>query len=165
MPISDPSSVITDDLLNTFRDAWMNSIQSDPRTDDPERVADRAGLEAVAAEMAGPWRTAQAIDSEVIVEATRLLNYALHLRMHGERAPGGNETWAQFDRECEHFLRAIRPNSAPACGYRPAHLAHEFVNVANDERDFDEEAWCYGVPEPAAAVTAPDVTEGGAGRG
>ena len=38
-------------------------------------------------------------------EAVRLLEYALHLRQHGERAPGGNETWAQFDRDAEAFLR------------------------------------------------------------
>jgi hypothetical protein len=37
--------------------------------------------------------------------ATGLLEYALHLRMHGERAPGGDETWAEFDQRCEHFLR------------------------------------------------------------
>jgi hypothetical protein len=39
-------------------------------------------------------------------EARRLLEYALHLRMHGERAPGGNETWAEFDRRCEAYLRS-----------------------------------------------------------
>jgi hypothetical protein len=39
-------------------------------------------------------------------EARRLLEYALHLRMHGERAPGGNETWAEFDQRCEAYLRA-----------------------------------------------------------
>jgi hypothetical protein len=38
-------------------------------------------------------------------EAVALLMYALHLRMHGERAPGGHETWAEFDRRCEDFLR------------------------------------------------------------
>jgi len=42
-------------------------------------------------------------------EALRLLRLALHLRMHGERAPGGDETWAQFDRECEAFLREAEP--------------------------------------------------------
>jgi hypothetical protein len=39
-------------------------------------------------------------------EADRLVAYALHLRMHGERAPGGNETWRQFDRDAEAYLRA-----------------------------------------------------------
>jgi Tfp pilus assembly protein PilV len=34
-----------------------------------------------------------------------LLGYAFHLRQHGERAPGGNETWNRFDRDAEAFLR------------------------------------------------------------
>ena len=37
--------------------------------------------------------------------AIRLLEAALHLRMNGERAPGGNETWAQLWRDVEEFLR------------------------------------------------------------
>jgi hypothetical protein len=40
-----------------------------------------------------------------MAEAVRLLEYALHLRMHGERAPGGNETWREFDVRAEAFLR------------------------------------------------------------
>jgi hypothetical protein len=39
-------------------------------------------------------------------EAVRLLEYALHLRRNGENAPGGTETWAQWDRDAETFLRA-----------------------------------------------------------
>lgn len=46
-------------------------------------------------------------------EAVRLLKYALHLRMHGERAPGGNETWQQFDRDAEAYLRSPAPWSQP----------------------------------------------------
>jgi hypothetical protein len=38
-------------------------------------------------------------------EAVDLVKYALHLRMHGERAPGGDETWGEFDRRAEEFLR------------------------------------------------------------
>lgn len=41
--------------------------------------------------------------------ARELLEYALHLRMYGERAPGGNETWAEFDERCETFLRRLPP--------------------------------------------------------
>jgi hypothetical protein len=40
-------------------------------------------------------------------EMLGLLAYALHLRQHGERAPGGDETWAEFDRRCEAFLRQV----------------------------------------------------------
>ena len=38
--------------------------------------------------------------------AVRLLEEALHLRMNGERAPGGNETWRGWERDAERFLRA-----------------------------------------------------------
>jgi hypothetical protein len=44
--------------------------------------------------------------AERYASAKGLLEYALHLRMHGERAPGGKETWAEFDRRTEAFLRA-----------------------------------------------------------
>lgn len=37
--------------------------------------------------------------------AVTLLEYALHLCMHGENAPGGNETWSQWGRNAELFLR------------------------------------------------------------
>jgi hypothetical protein len=40
-------------------------------------------------------------------EAIKLLEYAMHLRMHGECAPGGNETWREFDTRNETFLRAV----------------------------------------------------------
>ncbi len=40
-------------------------------------------------------------------EAKRLLEYALHLRMYGEGAEGGNESWHEFDRDCESFLRDL----------------------------------------------------------
>jgi hypothetical protein len=32
------------------------------------------------------------------MEAIKLLELALHLRMHGENAPGGTETWADWER-------------------------------------------------------------------
>lgn len=43
-----------------------------------------------------------------LIRSVELLEYALHLRMHGERAPGGDETWQQFDRNAEAFLREIK---------------------------------------------------------
>jgi hypothetical protein len=39
--------------------------------------------------------------------AVRLLEEALHLRMNGERAPGGNETWREWDRKAEEYLRDV----------------------------------------------------------
>jgi hypothetical protein len=37
--------------------------------------------------------------------AVRLIEEALHLRMNGERAPGGDETWRDWDRRAETYLR------------------------------------------------------------
>jgi hypothetical protein len=51
-------------------------------------------------------------DEAELSEAIKLLEYALHLRMYGERAPGGNETWAQWDRDAEVFLRARQGSEA-----------------------------------------------------
>lgn len=64
------------------------------------------------------------VDHEDAKEATRLLRYALHLRMNGENAPGGSETWAQFDRMAEHFLRqgGRMPDPGPAAGYSPVQV-------------------------------------------
>jgi hypothetical protein len=44
-----------------------------------------------------------------------LLEEALHLRMNGERAPGGNETWRDWDLRTETFLRSLlpEPDAAP----------------------------------------------------
>lgn len=44
------------------------------------------------------------------VRAIKLVEYALHLRMYGERAPGGEETWREFDQQAELFLRQL-PNT------------------------------------------------------
>jgi SOS-response transcriptional repressor LexA len=45
-----------------------------------------------------------------------LVRQALHLRMHGERAPGWrgreNETWAEWDRAAEEFLDSMRSGGA-----------------------------------------------------
>jgi hypothetical protein len=48
--------------------------------------------------------------------AVRLLEEAFHLRMNGERAPGGNETWRDWDRKCETFLRDIDATKGSECG-------------------------------------------------
>lgn len=39
----------TPEMEQAFRDAWVKSMATNPRTDDPERIADRAGLAAVLA--------------------------------------------------------------------------------------------------------------------
>ncbi len=38
-----------------------------------------------------------------------LLERVLHLRMNGERAPGGDETWPPLDRDIERHLRSLLP--------------------------------------------------------
>lgn len=50
----------------------------------------------------GGWADHQA---KVASEAVRLVALALHIRQYGERAPGGDETWAQFDRDADALLR------------------------------------------------------------
>lgn len=42
-----------------------------------------------------------------LIEAVQILEYGLHLRMHGECAPGGTETWREFDSRTEDFLRRL----------------------------------------------------------
>lgn len=57
-----------------------------------------AACERVAAKRQRPAETEAAV---------KLLAYALHLRMHGERAPGGDETWKEWDDRTERFLRSL----------------------------------------------------------
>ena len=51
--------------------------------------------------------------------AVRLLEAALHLRMNGERAPGGNETWRDWERRVELFLRGLLPDAAASGKMEP----------------------------------------------
>ena len=54
-------------------------------------------------------------DLEAAVSAVRaerdslkeVAEYALHLRMYGERAPGGDETWGKWESMVESRLRAL----------------------------------------------------------
>lgn len=39
--------------------------------------------------------------------ANELLEEAMHLAMNGERAPGGNETWREWFRKTEAYLRSL----------------------------------------------------------
>jgi hypothetical protein len=43
--------------------------------------------------------------------AVRLLEEALHLRRNGEHAPGGNETWRDWDERAEKYLRGLLPSN------------------------------------------------------
>lgn len=56
--------------------------------------------------------------------AITLLHEALILRMYGERPPGAPadnphaETWPEWDRRAEAFLRAIDPINMPTHGHQ-----------------------------------------------
>jgi hypothetical protein len=52
-----------------------------------------------------------AAERERYQQAVRLLSEALHLAQHGERAPGGNETWAELWHKTETFLRQEAPGA------------------------------------------------------
>jgi len=51
--------------------------------------------------------------SDDLALARGLLEYALHLCVNGERAPGGDETWAEFARNAETWLRAPLATAPP----------------------------------------------------
>lgn len=101
------------------RDEWKSTadqIASDIRKADDQiaaalRERDEARHDLALAEFeTAKLRTALDHLNGRHVEAFQLLAYALHLRQHGEHAPGGGETWAVFDRRCETFLRALNPD-------------------------------------------------------
>jgi hypothetical protein len=52
------------------------------------------------------------LDPKYKSPAVKLLEEALFLRMNGERAPGGNETWHDWDHRAETFLRSLLPPEA-----------------------------------------------------
>ena len=60
-------------------------------------------LAAITERLAGDEQAHLAAESAT---AVTLLGDAMHLRVNGERAPGGNETWPDWDRKAEAFLRA-----------------------------------------------------------
>lgn len=71
-----------------------------------------------------------------LVEALQLIEYALHLRQYGERAPGGNETWREFDTRAEEFLRRL---SGPArVAYARQVLGPSLTSPADPYRVTDE---------------------------
>lgn len=68
-----------------------------------------------------------------------LLEYALHLRQHGEHAPGGNETWAEFDQRCERFLR--NPSARPAPHLEAVKRERDALAVLNAELKAEAAHW------------------------
>lgn len=77
-------------------------------------------------------------------EAAGILEYALHLRMHGENAPGGDETWDCFDRMAEEFLRARMSAGEMAEG--SAVPSYPPVRVPENTGQYPKNVWTDGIP-------------------
>jgi histidine triad (HIT) family protein len=59
--------------------------------------------------LALPWTGQAEREGRAKPPAIVLLEEALFLRMNGERAPGGNENWRDWDDKAERFLRSLLP--------------------------------------------------------
>jgi hypothetical protein len=89
------------------REGTVNDIATRLHTnnDTARALARRAALEWIRRLEPRP-RTAPAW-AEIVADLTGLVEEALHLRMHGEYAPGGNENWATWERAAERWLRGL----------------------------------------------------------
>jgi len=74
--------------------------------------------------------------SDDLAKARRLLEYAMQLRMYGERAPGGDETWRQFDQSAEHFLRGLDYPEPGRQEVLKLPVTSQDVIVARDKAEF-----------------------------
>jgi hypothetical protein len=63
------------------------------------------GRQSQAAEVLEAVARAARVASAYSGDPKLIIDYGLHLRMYGERAPGGDETWREWDRMAEMFLR------------------------------------------------------------
>lgn len=69
-------------------------------------IKDRSELEDVYVTALRPLSRTQI--GRLAIEAFKVLDYALVIRMYGERPPGGDENWPEFDRRTETLLRKVR---------------------------------------------------------
>jgi hypothetical protein len=53
------------------------------------------------------WARSLYLNPNEPFKALELVAYAMHLRMYGERAPGGRENWKDWDIVAEDYLRAM----------------------------------------------------------
>ena len=49
---------------------------------------------------------------DLLAEAIRLIEYATTICRYGERAPGGDENWHQWEKDAARFLRRYRGDDA-----------------------------------------------------
>jgi hypothetical protein len=84
-----------------------------------------------------------------------LLNEAFFIRQHGERAPGGNENWRDWERKTETYLRSLLPEPDRADCTHPAVSWHGL----NFDRGECQDCGAYVPPAPTPAPeTADNVT-------
>lgn len=76
----------------------------------------------------------------------RLLEYAIHLRVHGENAPGGDETWERFDQMAEEFLWGR------ISGYLPVRVPE---NTGKHPAEYEEITLKPYIDSQLAALPAP----------
>lgn len=76
----------------------------------------------------------------MFLKVQELLKYALHLRQNGENAPGGNETWEEFDKRAEKFLRGQQCHSYD----KPVISSIEYLE---NEKGAVEISFCMGCGE------------------
>jgi hypothetical protein len=63
-------------------------------------------------------------------EERKLVELAYHLRTYGECAPGGDETWAQWDADAECYLRRGFPDDQRCCSVAGEKDHSAFPHVA-----------------------------------
>jgi hypothetical protein len=73
-----------------------------------------------------------------------LLREALHIRQFGERAPGGNENWRDWEQNTEAYLRSLadwhHDEGTPYCKSMPDHI--HLPNIANRRTEPMETRTC-----------------------
>lgn len=89
---------------------WQGEVLEHPPWHPIPGIADALHAAHVVSVLAASGHT---IVPAADVKSVRMVaEYALHLRVNGERAPGGDETWAKFDRFAEAVLRATGRTAA-----------------------------------------------------
>ena len=98
-PAIDPAEVLSEELYE-----WLIEVIGE----DQARMGIVNTDDAVA-RMVVKLRNAgySIVPTHIFSKLEEVAKYALHLRMYGERAPGGDETWREFDQMAETMLRTL----------------------------------------------------------